>query len=291
MTKQYHRLLYTLVALFALATAVHGEMVRIVCWNIEWFPGRHMDAKPKDIGRHIGMARNVLKKMNPDILILEEIRDSKAAEALLKQLPGFELHVISGFAERPQQIVIASRYKAKTAWWEYWTQYIDGPPRGFSFAALELPDDLCLLIYGVHLKSNNGIDFVNKAVRLASVRQLVEHTKFTEQQFKEACPKVATLVCGDFNTNPDSEQFRGEPTIGYLLDQGFYWPFKEVPAKHRITWQGNKEFAGTQFDHFFTRNLGEPKAWVWENLTYASDHLPIQIEIDTDNLSGAEPKN
>ena len=281
MNKQRIALIFSMF--FALMLSAQAEMVRIVAWNVEWFPGRRPNANPKDIGRHIGMVRNALKKMNPDILILEEIRDLDAAKAALKYLPGFEIHVVSGFAERPQQIVIASRYKAKAAWWEYWRKYLGGPPRGFAFAALELPDDICLLVYGVHFKSNRGIDLFNKSLRLAAAEQLVCHTKAMVEQFKD-CPQTAMVVTGDFNTNPDNARFKDDPTLPYLFGQGWFWPFQKVPPKHRITWRGDSNFESTQFDHFFTQNLGEPKAWVWENISYASDHLPIQIEIDTDKL-------
>ena len=53
--------------------------IRITTWNLEWFPnGSPHDATPEKQAQRIEAAADVLKKLDPDILLLQEIRDYDA---------------------------------------------------------------------------------------------------------------------------------------------------------------------------------------------------------------------
>ena len=53
--------------------------IRITTWNLEWFPnGSSHDAAPEEQAPRIEAAADVLKKLDPDILLLQEMRDYDA---------------------------------------------------------------------------------------------------------------------------------------------------------------------------------------------------------------------
>jgi hypothetical protein len=78
-------------ALFALlASVIVGSAlgqapakVRMTTWNLEWFPnGSPREATPEKQAQRIQAAADVLKKLNPDILLLQEVRDYDACARL-----------------------------------------------------------------------------------------------------------------------------------------------------------------------------------------------------------------
>ena len=67
--------------LFTFAGVGHSDSpnIRITTWNLEWFPnGSAKDASPEEQDRRINAAADVLRKLNPDILLLQEMRDYDA---------------------------------------------------------------------------------------------------------------------------------------------------------------------------------------------------------------------
>lgn len=56
-----------------------GAVIRITTWNLEWFPnGSAREATPEKQAQRIQAAADVLKELNPDILLLQEVRDYDA---------------------------------------------------------------------------------------------------------------------------------------------------------------------------------------------------------------------
>jgi hypothetical protein len=53
--------------------------VRITTWNLEWFPnGSPHETTPGKQAQRIAASAGVLKKLDPDILLLQEMRDYDA---------------------------------------------------------------------------------------------------------------------------------------------------------------------------------------------------------------------
>ena len=72
------RALLALLAFFVVGSALGQSpaKVRITTWNLEWFPnGSPHDAAPEKQAQRIEAAADVLKKLDPDILLLQEMRD------------------------------------------------------------------------------------------------------------------------------------------------------------------------------------------------------------------------
>ena len=75
-----NRALLALLTAFVVGSAL-GESpeqtkVRITTWNLEWFPnGSAHDATPEIQAQRIAAAADVLRPINPDVILLQEVRD------------------------------------------------------------------------------------------------------------------------------------------------------------------------------------------------------------------------
>jgi hypothetical protein len=76
-----NRALLALLAFFVVGSALDQSpaKVRITTWNLEWFPnGSPHETTPEIQAQRIEAAADVLKKLDPDILLLQEMRDYDA---------------------------------------------------------------------------------------------------------------------------------------------------------------------------------------------------------------------
>jgi endonuclease/exonuclease/phosphatase family metal-dependent hydrolase len=64
------------VAASALGESPEPAKVRVRTWNLEWFPnGSAHDATPEVQAQRIAAAADVLRSIDPDIILLQEVRD------------------------------------------------------------------------------------------------------------------------------------------------------------------------------------------------------------------------
>ncbi len=268
--------------LISSAVQVDAAPVRIVSWNVEWFPGRYPDATPRQKRQHIEEVKMTLRRLKPDVLILVEVRDAESVRKAISVLHGFQLNVISDFEGRPQQIAIASRFPLSRGGTAPWIKVFTGPPRGFVFAELRLPDQKCLQVAGVHWKSNRGLMPLNMAFREISALQLRGFLDMLNTDSPH-CTQHGTIIAGDMNTSLDEVRFSTDDSMRYLIGSGMYWPFSRLTSAERITWHGDSYHEAVQFDHFLTANVGSPVARVLK-AGLISDHSPIELVIDTDDI-------
>ena len=116
----------------------------------------------KQQNQRIKEAADVLRPINPDIVLLQEVRDYDACARLGEAIaPGiYHVAICSAFKEPfqsglgKQQVAILSKYQAQAAWAEPWKSVnrVD-PPRGFAFAWFKIGNE-DIGVYSVHLKSN-----------------------------------------------------------------------------------------------------------------------------------------
>src|SRR5882762_2517928 len=146
-----------------LGTGSTVATVRCTTWNLEWFPnGSAKEASAEQQNQRIKEAADVLRTINPDIILLQEVRDYEACARLGEAIaPGiYHVAICSAFREPfhsglgRQQVAILSKYQAQAAWSEPWKSMngVD-PPRGFAFAWFKIGDH-DIGVYSVHLKSN-----------------------------------------------------------------------------------------------------------------------------------------
>src|SRR5664280_3745833 len=202
-----------------------AKTLTVVEWNLEWFPGRSPNSAPEAQRKHMEAAQKVLKQINPDIFMAEEIGDWDSFTKLTSVVPKLQVHTVSAFkygsSIARQQEAIASRLPANSTWSETWKKTEANPPRGMAFAALTLPNGKLLFVYCVHLKANGGDAAPNLAKREDSAKQIVAHVADLEKIYR-SYKVLGTIIGGDFNTNQDSPEWIDEETIPTLKKAGFY---------------------------------------------------------------------
>jgi endonuclease/exonuclease/phosphatase family metal-dependent hydrolase len=273
-----------------------AETIRVTTWNLEWFPSGVANRRlPKVEARRIEEAARVIAILNPDVLLLQEVRDWDACQKLTEAIDAFcagaaspplrfEVAVCSAFKEGNvlgwQQTAILSKAPAQAAWSSEWTTSgaVD-PPRGYSFALLRIGGK-DLGFYSVHLKSNlvrgNGARErqLNILKRELSAEQLIAHTDALPKDFPDGIQGF--VIGGDLNTNRD--EFVSERTLSILEEAGFTDSFAGVPFASRITHPAKGGYPDTTFDYLFLKGL-RPLAPPEILSTKVSDHLPVTCEL------------
>ncbi len=279
------RLILFFAAIFA-ATSAHAGGLRITTWNLHWFPSGIANRRNLDHEQtRIAAAAEVIRKLDPDILVLQEVRDEVAAGALLNAVAqgAYHIAIVSRFREGGgigwQQLVIAAKRPAAVAFAEPWkgANRVD-PPRGFVYAEFDW-DGRGISVYGVHLKSNlvrGGGERerqLNILKRELAADQLLTHTKDMALRIKGGAAIV--IVAGDFNTTPDSAQFASEGTLSKFSRAGFDNPLLGLPASERATIRGGSGYSPATFDFVLVR--GTAVEGVFRTESSVSDHMPVTL--------------
>ena len=129
------------LALFVLVPGTRAQPLRVTSWNV--VPPANTNALT------IPAVADALKRLAPDIILLQTVTDRETCDALAEALKpaAYQVVICSAFREarsgtlRKQQVAILARAAAKPyySWSEPWHNR-DGPalPGGFAFAALEV---------------------------------------------------------------------------------------------------------------------------------------------------------
>ena len=278
-------------ALQAQEPASAPKPLKVVFWNLEWFPGSRPNATVPEAVSQISQTIPAMARLDADIIGMEEVLNWDAAAIALAKAPGTNVQVASEFlddqgAKTAQQLVIASRLPALGAWWELWKAGKSlTPKRGFSFAAYQPAPGQVLLVYCVHLKSNRGELSENVPMREESSRQLLAHVAAMENAYSPL-GTVSVVIGGDFNTSQDDPKFHMEQTLSLLTKAGFRSAWENVPFAHRVTLPSKPSnnpkyppFPDACFDHAFVKNAEVVSARVETINPAPSDHRPVIVEI------------
>ena len=264
--------------------------VRCTSWNLEWFPnGSAHEASAQEQNQRIKEAADVLRAINPDIILLQEVRDYDACARLGEAIaPGiYHVVVCSAFREPfhsglgRQQVAILSKFQAQAEWSEPWKSMngVD-PPRGFAFAWFKIRG-ADIGVYSLHLKSNlitrgNKEDEAAKNIRKREIAidQLMSHV---HDFIGAKIPAINRLIVGgDFNTNQDQAMFALEKTLSFLKNGGFENAFEGLPLSQRITHPANHGYPDATFDYLFGKNFKLGQAFA--TATEVSDHWPVTCD-------------
>ena len=271
---------------FSITGYTGAQTVRCTTWNLEWFPnGSAHEASAEQQNQRIKEAADVLRPINPDIVLLQEVRDYDVCARLGEAIaPGiYRVAICSAFKEPfqrglgKQQVAILSKYQAQAAWAEPWKSMngVD-PPRGFAFAWFKIGNE-DIGVYSVHLKSNlithgnrEAETVKNIQKREVAIAQLLTHV---HDVVGTTMPTINGVVMGgDFNTNHDQVLFASEKTLDSLADAGYENGFEGLPLAQRVTHPGTHGFPDATFDFIFAKNLTALQPTVTQ--TNASDHWP-----------------
>jgi endonuclease/exonuclease/phosphatase family metal-dependent hydrolase len=251
-----------------------AQTVRCTTWNLQWFPnGSAHEASAEQQNQRIKEAADVLRPINPDIVLLQEVRDYDVCARLGEAIaPGiYHVAICSAFKEPfqsglgKQQVAILSKYQAQAAWAEPWKSMngVD-PPRGFAFAWFKIGNE-DIVVYSLHLKSNlithgdrETETAKNIRKREVAIAQLLTHVR---DVIGTTMPTIKGVVIGgDFNTNHDQVMFAAERTLDALADAGYQKGFEALPLSQRVTHPGSHGFPDATFDFIFAKSF-ETACW------------------------------
>jgi endonuclease/exonuclease/phosphatase family metal-dependent hydrolase len=277
-----------IVALLALATPVLAAPIRVTTWNLEWFP----NGSPKELPaseQDKRIAADVLRPLNPDIILLEEVRDYDVCARLANAIAphSYQVAICSAFREPftpglgKQQVAILAKQPAQAAWSESWKS-MEGvdPPRGFAFAWFKIAGT-DVGVYALHLKSNLIMKSDKAAEAQKNIRkrevaidQLLNHVR---DVIAPSMPLVKSFVVGgDFNTNLDQPEFAQEKTLPKLIAAGFRNSMEGSSPFQRVTHPGKGHYPDATFDYLFGSNLIPAKPLITSSK--ASDHYPVTCD-------------
>jgi len=280
----------SLVFAFAFAAqSLLANDIRITTWNLEWFPnGTPKEAPAAEQEKRIRAAADVLRTLDSDIILLQEMRDYETAARLADAIKAgaYQIAICSAFKDAfqaelgKQQLVILAKEPAQAAWAEPWKsmQGVD-PPRGFAFAWFKI-SGADVGIYCVHLKSNLILQRDKRAAETKNIRkrevaaeQLLDHIQTVVAR---AMPTVRSFVIGgDFNTNRD--EFAGETTLAQLEQDHFQNCMESLPRPLRVTHPAGHGYPDATFDYLLAKGalMGKPQI----TPSRASDHLPVTCDV------------
>lgn len=242
------------------AQLLAADAIRITTWNLKWFPSGVANRKDPTVEAvRIARAADVLRDIDPDIVLLQEIRDEDSAERLFAAIAPqrYQVAIVSRFQEGAtvgwQQLVIAAKIPAKVALAQRWkTTGLVDPPRGFAYAAFQI-GTLTVAVCSVHLKSNLTRGDAFRQTQLDILKR-----ELAAQQLIEQLGKLATdsgikpdviVVGGDFNTSPDDLRFASERTLRIFSDAGFVNPLMALAPERRVTIPSEGRYPSATFDH------------------------------------------
>ena len=301
---------------FIFFNACASAAVRITTWNLEWFPNRSPDelTAPEQAARIKGAA-DVLRPLDPDIILLQEIKDYAACTRLAEAIkPGtYKVAICSAFREGSeigkQQVAILAKEPAVAAFAEPWRSMAGvDPPRGFAFGWFRIKGQE-VGVYSVHLKSNRVSrgrgrrpkkgqrptyhqrkeqeDQVTENVRKREIAidQFLSHVR---DVMPRRAPSLRTIVIGgDFNTNKDQDTFAKETTLPKLAQAGFRDAFEGLSASQRVTLPGKGQYPDTTFDYIFFKNAAAGPAIITPSRE--SDHFVVSVDLEVGKTTTVAP--
>lgn len=286
------RIIVSLSVFLILSLCAFSEQIRVTTWNLNWFPSGTANLAPLEVeSKRILDAADILRRISPDIILLQEIRDVRTCEKLAAALIPDDYQVaacsqfkdeIGGVLSR-QQTAILARARAFAAWSEPWnTVGIVDPPRGYAFAAFRYGTN-DIGVYVVHFKSNLTRGDAERQTQLnilkreLAAEQLSNHVKTVATLLTNDLEVV--LIGGDFNTNPDQLTFVSEKTLRLFADDGYSSGFEGVPLARRVTYPTKGRYPDATFDYVFVKGAIGQQPHIFSNMV--SDHFPVTRVIET----------
>ncbi len=273
--------------------------IRLMAWNLEWFPGEGPEVPLDKAATHEKQLTAYLAQSSADVLLFQEIVSERALRRAVQANPDYTLHIMTDFEDSPLEMAILSRYSAvEAAGIPYTITSLTEAPRGFAYAALRPEIDHLLLVCSIHLKSNRGSRPENYQMREEASRQIISFLEKTVAEFEKSgfWKQITVVVGGDFNSDPADGKWEGDGTWEIFFSRQFHWTWEGVPDDERLSWIGDRQYPPTCFDHILVWQRPSRKvsqARLLEMPEGFSDHRPVEIIL---NLKGAaivqdEPEN
>ncbi len=268
----------------------HAAPIRVTTWDLRpgLIVGTNFLSKEFQQGL-IKDAAQSLKKLRPDVILLQEVGGwetcSQLAQALQPEI--YHVAICSTFrdaAGKPlsSQVAIISKAKAYLTWSTPWQNGGASPALegGYAFAALHLGDKN-VGVFSVQFGQGDSVSAEatqsaqSQLARTVSALQLLQQIAALES-WQDNRPE-AIIVAGDFNTTRDDGRLAREKTLSLLEQAGFEDAFAGCALEKRITRLGDAVRPGATLDYIFTRTAGlvgpamTTSSPIWEHAAVTSE--------------------
>jgi endonuclease/exonuclease/phosphatase family metal-dependent hydrolase len=257
------------LALSLLAAPSQAALIRVTTWDLQPGASAGTNGWSRDIQQSlVREAADSLKKLNPDVIMLQQVADWETCHQLVEALQpeSYEVTICSSFRDPRanilgRQIAILSKTKAYLAWSEPWKNSgaSQASPGGFAFAAIKLRNRN-IGFFSVQFGDGSSLGADDKKssawqqAREESARQLVKQID-SLQDWKNN--RLQTfIVAGDFDTTPDDLPLVREKTLSLLEQLDFDNAFAGLPLEKRITLPAVGGRSAATLDYVFTRDAG-----------------------------------
>ncbi|MDB6065897.1 MAG: hypothetical protein JWR26_2105 [Pedosphaera sp.] len=236
-------------------------------------------------------AADVLKKLNADVIVLQQVQDWQSCDELARALAPEKYGVVvcSSFRDARtgalsrQQVAILSKAKAYISWSEAWKSRTNGVAGGFAFAAIRVGNKNAGF-FSVQLGEADGATnegssrtISQQVGRELAARQLRQ--QIASVRHWDANSIQAVVVAGDFNDTFEEVNLDGAKIMGLFEEVGLTNAFLNVPLDKRVTFAGDGHRAKGTFDYILTRDAGRVAIPEVLPLTF-SERYPVSCEMD-----------
>jgi hypothetical protein len=280
------------LALFAMQPSCLAGTLRVTTWNLE---------SPAVAGTNevrLQEAAAALRQLNPDVILLQQVRDWKECGQLAQALKPaqYSVQVCSSFRDErtgalsEQQVAILSKGKAYFSWSEGWRSQGDGALRGgFAFAALQIGQKR----FGFFSSqagegSADGRNPEQRAAptkaQAASAAQLLEQVSSVGNWVTN---RVEAFVVGaTFDTHAAGWRAARDNILRWLEAADFGDAFLATSVVESITVAGLAGQPGATADYILTQPAGcadNPSTLA----TAVSGHYPVTCDVELDPVKVA----
>jgi len=276
-----------LLALLILAPNCLAETLRVTTWNLQAPTG----ASTSEI--RLQEAAAALKQINPDVILLQQVRDWKMCADLAQALQPdqYAIQICSAFREAgtgapsTQQVAILSRSKAYFSWAETWRSHGETAlPGGFVFAALQVGNQR-VGFFSVQAGAASA-DQHGPAQRVGAAEAQARCVGQLLQQVVSAtnwgANRVQEFVVGaTFNTRAAGWAAARDNTLRLLEAADFGDAFLDTPAAQRITAAARAGQPGATADYILIQPAGCAASPRVLSATVC-EHYPVTCEVELD---------
>jgi hypothetical protein len=280
------------LALFALVPSCLAGALRVTTWNLESPP----NAGANEV--RLQEAAVALKQLNPDVILLQQVRDWKMCGQLAQALKPaqYTVQVCSSFRDArtgalsEQQVAILSKARAYFSWSEAWRPQNDAAlTGGFAFAALQIGQQrLGFFSIQAGAAPADGRNPEQRATatkaQAASVAQLLEQVGSVSNWVAN---RIEAFVAGaTFDARAADWPAARDNTLRLLEAADFGDAFRDAPGAQTITVPGKAGQPGATADYILTQPTG--CAASPSTLTIAlSGHYPVTCDVEVDPVKVA----
>ena len=275
------------VVLATAPTKVSQDIVRVCSWNVRNYSvagrrinGKYVQApKPEVEKKHL---REVIRKINPDVLLIQEMGDVGFLQELQSDLAREKLvYPYSALTryDAPSRLAILSKIKPTQIYdccnvkftFRKDNRYSPRGTLGFAFDT----NGVRWYAFAIHLKSAQG---ARKSDEKFTPFRIAEMKAIDERIVREIGKSQPVIMCGDFNQEPTSALLKSLKKLKLdLLEQA-----DSYGKSHSYYW--SKKNLYFMYDYFLVSKKIKPyikaNATVFDAGFIASDHRPIYVDLD-----------